>query len=132
MRADLGCDHLIHRSADPDLIRIEADRRSREQVHPAQMRTRGDRRGLVEEALDEDHVLAMRHHGQRRWTELHVRANALGPPLGRLDAVREEDDPEPQRRRGRLDGFDRLSEHRQRFHPGQRQRNSHASKEVTP
>ena len=47
---------------------------------------------------DEDHVLAVRQHRQQARPELHRRAAALGPPVRRLDAVREEDDAQAQRR----------------------------------
>ena len=64
--ADLGRDDLIHRRADADLVRIEADGGPESTF----MRPRC---GLVEtcallvvEALDEDHVLAVRHHRQQR------------------------------------------------------------------
>ena len=45
--------------------------------------------------------------GSAAWPELHRRAAALGPPVNRLDAVREEDDAQPQRRRVRLDARQR-------------------------
>ena len=65
-------DDLIHRRADADLVRIEADRRARQHVHAAEVRAGRDGRRLVEQALDEDHVLAVRHHRQQARTELHV------------------------------------------------------------
>ena len=93
--ADLRRDDLIHRRADADLVRIEADRRTRQHVHASEVRAGRHGRRLVVEPLDEDHVLAVRHHRQRGRAQLHGRAAALGPPVDRLDAVREEDDPQP-------------------------------------
>ena len=77
-------------------------------------------------------ILAVRHHRRQRGTDLHARPGAFRPPVDRLDAVREEHDAEPQRRRVLLHRRGRLAEHRQRLHPGQRQRNSHASQEMPP
>ncbi len=129
---DLRGDDLVHRRADANLLRIEADRRPRQDVHAPEMRARRRGRGLVVEPLNEQHVLAMRHHRQQPGADFHVGPGALGPPVDRLDAVREEDNPQPQRRRVRLHRSGGLTEERQRFHPGQRQRDSYASQEVTP
>ena len=96
--ADGVGDDLIHRRAGPDHVGIEADRRAREQVHAAEVRAGRDERRLAEQPADEDHVLAVRQHRRQAGAELHRRAGALGPPVRRLDAVREEDDAEAQRR----------------------------------
>ncbi len=122
---------LIHRGADANHLRVEAHRFAGQHVHPPEVRAGGGHRALVVEALDEEHVLAMRHHRQQPGTDLHVGPAALRPPVNRLDAIREEDDPEAQRRRVRLRGGRSLADQRQRFHPGQRQRDAHAPQEVT-
>ena len=130
--ADLRGNHLIHRRADADLFRIEADRRTRQDVHPSEVRAGRHGGVVVEQPLDEQHVLAMRHHRRQPRAELHVGAGTLGPPVDGLDAVREKDNPQPQRRRVRLCGRDRPAHERQRFQPGQRQRDANAAQEMSP
>ncbi len=138
--ADGVGDDLIHRRAGPDHVGIEADRRAREQVHAAEVRAGRDERRLVVQPADEDHVLAVRQHRRQAGPELHRRAGALGPPVRRLDAVREEHDAEAQRRTrgglargassGRRGAF--LRQQRHRLEPGQRQGDADAAEEVTP
>ena len=129
---DLGGDDLVHRRAHADLVRIETDRGAGQHVHAAEVRAGRDGRRLVVEPLEEHHVLPVRHHRQQARPQLHGRALALRPPVDRLHAVREIDDAQPQRRRVRLHRRRGLPEERQGLHPGQRQRDPHASEEVTP
>ena len=138
--ADGVGDDLIHRRAGADHVGIEADRRAREQVHAAEVRAGRDERRLAVQPADEDHVLAVRQHRRQAGPELHRRAGALGPPVRRLDAVREEHDAEAQRRPagglargaggGRRGAF--LRQQRHRLEPRQRQGDADAAEEVTP
>ena len=118
---------------DADLVRIEADRRARQHVHAPEVRAGRDGGRLVEEPLDEDHVLAMRHHRQQRPGRSPSSRRCPWPTSGsarrrsrrrRCPAAAAACSPWPRAAA--------CAEQRQRLHPGQRQRDADAAQEMTP
>src|SRR5262249_25146121 len=84
------------------------------------------------EAFNENQLVGDCLEGKGGGSKLHVLAGALGPPVFGLDAVGPEHATETQRRLVRIDGLRGfLRQQRERFHPGQCERNTGAPEKMT-
>src|SRR3954467_12880079 len=90
-------------------------------------------RFLIVEATNEEGLLPKIREWRKNLPQFHGFALAFGPPLFGVKAIARKQYGQTDRRlAGRSGGARLISPDGQRFHPGQRHRDAHTSKERSP